>query len=162
MLIETHIRQDAITLYGFYDQAERTWFRMLTAIQGVGPKAALSMLSTLAPMDLAFAISADDKASLCRSPGVGQKLAIRVISELRDKVGALALEYGAAQPASVERDRPTSGLSADERDAVSALANLGWKAPEAHAAISRVKVGSSGPLGLSDLIRAGLKELSPR
>ena len=89
VLVETHVRDDAITLYGFTDTAERDWFRLLLTVQGVGAKVALGILSSLSPRDLIGAIAAGDKTSLTRAPGVGAKLAVRLLSELRDKAGAM-------------------------------------------------------------------------
>ena len=89
LLIETHVREDAILLYGFAESAERDWFRLLTTVQGVGGRVALSVLSALSPRDLVAAIAAGDRASLTRAPGVGARLAVRLLTELRDKVGAM-------------------------------------------------------------------------
>src|SRR3954452_22134732 len=89
LLIETHVREDAIQLFGFTDTAERDWFRLLTTVQGVGPRVGLSILSALSPRDLIGAIAARDQASLTRASGVGARLAARLLTELKDKVGAM-------------------------------------------------------------------------
>ena len=96
LLVETHVREDAIILYGFADTAERDWFRLLTTVQGVGGKVALGILSALSPRDLIGAIAAGDKASLTRAPGVGPRLAVRLLTELRDKAGAMPSGSGVA------------------------------------------------------------------
>ena len=91
LLIETHVREDHIHLYGFIDAAERDWFRLLTTVQGVGARLALAILSAVAPEALALTIVAQDKAMLARADGVGPRLAARIVNELRDKIGGLAL-----------------------------------------------------------------------
>jgi Holliday junction DNA helicase RuvA len=152
LLVETHVREDAILLYGFADPAERDWFRLLTTVQGVGARVALGILSVLSPRDLVAAINAGDKASLTRAPGVGAKLAIRVLSELRDKAGAMPISSGlatfAAQPSGV----------AD--DAVSALVNLGYRRPEAQPAVARIVERLGEAATLDTVIRNSLKELA--
>jgi len=150
LLIETHVREDHIHLYGFAEPAERDWFRLLTTVQGVGAKLALALLGVLSPDDLMRAIAAADKASLARAPGVGQKLAQRIATELKDKVRAVALGPAAA-------DLPQRG---SEADAVSALVNLGYRRAEAFDAVIEAarQLGASAPVDA--LIRAGLKELS--
>src|SRR6202789_2748009 len=94
VLIETQVREDAIVLYGFSDSTERDWFRLLTTVQGVGGRVALAILSALSPRDLVGAIAAGDKASLTRAAGVGPRLAIRLLTELRDKAGAMPAQSG--------------------------------------------------------------------
>ena len=150
LLIETHVREDHIHLYGFAEPAERDWFRLLTTVQGVGARLALALLGVLSPDDLMRAIAADDKASLARAPGVGQKLAQRIATELKDKVRAVALG-----PAATEMPQRGS-----EADAVSALVNLGYRRAEAFDAVIEAarQLGASAPVDA--LIRAGLKELS--
>ena len=103
LLVETHVREDAILLYGFADPAERDWFRLLTTVQGVGGRVALSVLSALSPRDLVSAIAAGDRASLTRAPGVGARLAVRLLTELRDKVGAMPSTPGLAVPGAARR-----------------------------------------------------------
>jgi len=150
LLVETHVREDHIHLYGFADAAEREWFRLLTTVQGVGAKLGLAILGTLAPDDLARAIASGDKASLSRPAGVGPKLAARLAVELKDKVSAMALG-----PASFSL--PESGAAAD---AVSALVNLGYRRAEAFDAVATAtrRLGSAAAVDV--LIRAGLQELS--
>ena len=150
LLVETHVREDHIHLYGFADVAERDWFRLLTTVQGVGAKLAQAVLGVLSPDDLARAIAAGDKASLARAPGVGQKLAGRIAAELKDKVGAVAL--GPAIAALPER-----GV---EADAVSALVNLGYRRAEAFEAVAAATRRLGGGAQVDQLIKAGLKELS--
>ncbi len=153
LLIETHVREDHIHLYGFADTSEREWFRLLTTVQGVGAKLGLAILGALSPDDLARAIASGDKASLSRPSGVGPKLAARIASELKDKVKNMALGPIAA-------DLPAGeGTNATIADAVSALVNLGYRRPEAIDAVTAVarRLGDDAAVGA--LIRAGLQEL---
>jgi Holliday junction DNA helicase RuvA len=156
--IETHVREDQIRLFGFLSDIEREWFRLLQTVQGVGTKVALSILSTLKPADLANAIALRDKASITRAPGVGPKVAERVVTELKDKAPA----YGAVDPAVV---RLTGAL--EERraprpvaDAVSALVNLGYGEPQAAAAVAAATHATGEGADAAQLIRAALKELA--
>ncbi len=153
LLIETHVREDAITLYGFADSAERDWFRLLTTVQGVGAKVALSVLSALSPRDLIGAIAAGDKAGLTRAPGVGPRLAVRLLTELRDKAGAMPSSPGFAVPQST---RPASVAD----DALSALINLGYRRPEAQAAIGRATERLGDEAAIDSVIRESLRELA--
>lgn len=152
VLVETVVREDAILLYGFADPAERDWFRLLTTVQGVGAKVALGLLSALSPRDLVGAIAAGDRASLTRSPGVGPKLAVRILSELREKAGAMPT--GAVLPAAAP---PQGGVA---EDALSALVNLGYRRHEAQAAVARAMETSGGAATLDVVIRDSLKELA--
>ncbi|MEO8713407.1 MAG: Holliday junction branch migration protein RuvA [Acetobacteraceae bacterium] len=154
LLIETHVREDAILLYGFIDSAERDWFRLLTTVQGVGGRVALSVLSALSPRDLVAAIAGGDRASLTRAPGIGARLAVRLLTELRDKAGAMPSSAGVTPGVPI-----APGL---EGDALSALVNLGYRPIEARPALARVteRLGQDAPLDA--LIREGLKELSQR
>jgi Holliday junction DNA helicase RuvA len=154
LLIETHVREDAIILYGFADTAERDWFRLLTTVQGVGGKVALAILSALSPKDLIVAISAGDKASLTRAPGVGPRLAVRLLTELRDKTGAMPASTG------VSYTPVTAGTPAD--DALSALVNLGYRRAEAQQAVARVLDRLGDKATLDALIRDSLKDLAQR
>ena len=168
LLIETQARENAIALYGFADEAERGAFRALTRVQGVGPSVALSILSALSPEALADAVRAGDKASLGRAKGVGAKLVGRLVAELREWAGVQTRSAGGARvgaaagrPAVVVAALPDAETGL-EADAVSALVNLGWRRPEAMAAVSRVvgRLGETTPLG--DVIRESLRELAPR
>jgi Holliday junction DNA helicase RuvA len=152
--VETHVREDHIHLYGFSEPAEREWFRLLLTVQGVGSKVALSLLSALAPDDLARAISAGDKAMLTRAQGVGPKVAMRLVTELKDKVAAIAL--GGA-PAPVAGAAPLG--RPDLEDAISALVNLGYRRVEAHAAVLKAAESLGAGAATGALIRDGLKAL---
>lgn len=156
LMIETHVREDHIHLYGFMDTAERDWFRLLTTVQGVGARVALAVLSVLAPDELAHAIAAQDRAQITRADGVGPKLATRVISELKDKVGGLALARAVAAS-------PAEGQNGDGRtanDAISALVNLGYQRAEAFGAVAQVTRRLGPEATVEALIRDGLKELA--
>ena len=132
--IETYVREDQIKLFGFRSDLEREWFRLLQTVQGVGAKVALAVLSTLPPAELANAIALRDKAAVTRTPGVGPKVAERIVSELKDKAPAFAN----VDPAVVH----LAGAIDDQRaprpvtDAISALVNLGYGQPQAAAAIA--------------------------
>jgi Holliday junction DNA helicase RuvA len=152
LAIETIVREDAIDLYGFGAGSERDWFRLLTTVQGVGAKVALSILSTLSADELSQAIMAQDKAMVSRADGVGPKLANRIVSELKDRVSS-----GAFAPVV---QTAVAGLPADAvADAISALVNLGYRRAEAMTAVDRAarKLGPSARI--EALIPAGLKEL---
>jgi Holliday junction DNA helicase RuvA len=152
VLVETQVREDAIMLYGFADAAERDWFRLLTTVQGVGAKVALSILSTLAPRDLIAAIVAGDRASLLRVPGIGARLAVRLLTELRDRAGGMPSAPGSA--ASLPQ---VSGIGAD---ALSALVNLGYRRLEAEAAVGRALGRQGIEPRLDAVIRDSLKDLA--
>ncbi len=152
LLIETHVREDAILLYGFAEPAEREWFRLLTTVQGVGAKVALGVLSALSPRELVAAIHAGDRGALTRAPGVGAKLAVRLLTELRERAGAMPTGPGFSPVLP-----PPAGA---EADALSALLNLGYRRPEAQAAIARAADRLGEGAALDVLIRDSLKELS--
>jgi holliday junction DNA helicase RuvA len=156
LLIETHVREDHIHLYGFIDAAERDWFRRLTTVQGVGARLALAILSAVAPEQLGLAILAQDKAALTRADGVGARLAARIINELRDKVGGFAAAATASAPIAPAPDADAGAAA----DAVSALVNLGYRRAEAFGAVATAtrQLGNSADTGA--LIRAGLQELA--
>ncbi|HZP77659.1 MAG TPA: Holliday junction branch migration protein RuvA [Pseudolabrys sp.] len=158
MSIETYVREDQIKLFGFESDLEREWFRLLQTVQGVGAKVALSVLGTLKPADLATAIATRDKAMVARTPGVGPKVAERIVTELKDKAPA----YASVDPAVVQ----LSGALDEKRaprpiaDAVSALVNLGYGQPQAAAAIAAAARNAGEGADTATLIRHGLKELS--
>ena len=155
MLVETQVRQDAIVLVGFGSAAERDTFRKLTSVQGVGTKLALDILSAFAPEDLAEAVRRGDRTGLRQANGVGARLADRLVTELRDWAGGIQPPSGiAAGPATAA---PPAGAAAD---AVSALINLGWKRPEAQAAVNRAQARLGEGVPLESLIRDSLKELA--
>jgi Holliday junction DNA helicase RuvA len=146
------VREDAITLYGFATPAEKTAFDLLIGIQHVGPKLALAVLSVLAPGDLASAIARNDVARIDAVPGVGAKVAERVVRELRDRISALTLVP--SHPATTAAPENGAGSSILD-DAVSALINLGYKPAEAKRAVDTVGVDESGG-NLETLLRRSL------
>lgn len=160
--IETHVREDHIHLYGFADDLERDWFRLLTSVQGVGAKVGLAILGVLNGDDLLQTIAAADKAAITRTPGVGPKLATRIVSELKDKVGNLALGVGNASFDNRSAGPTESGnANSDLRDAASALVNLGYGPADALGAVTRAASQMDGEPAVQDLIRAGLRDLAP-
>ncbi len=155
LLIETHVREDHIHLYGFADEAERGGFRLLTTVQGVGAKTALAVLSALTPDALTAAVMAQDKVALTQAEGVGRKLAQRIVMELRDKLGDVALT-----PSALARDTEAEGGTI-AGDAVSALVNLGYPRTDAFAAVSAAARALGTEVRLDALVKASLKELAP-
>ncbi|MBS7705314.1 Holliday junction branch migration protein RuvA [Chelatococcus asaccharovorans] len=158
LAIETHVREDMIRLYGFRSDAEREWFRILQTVQGVGAKVALAILSVLDPGALGTAIAMADKTAVARAPGVGPKLAARLVAELKDKAPA----FGAVDPivaslAVAVEDRRAPQPAAD---AISALVNLGYGQPQAAAAIAAAMRQGGDDAPTATLIRLGLKELA--
>ncbi len=153
VLIEMQVREDAMSLFGFAEAAEREWFRLLTTVQGVGARVALNILSALSPRDLVGAIQAGDRGALTRASGVGVKLAVRLLTELREKAGAMPSGVGF----SPVLPPPVSGV---EADALSALVNLGYRRPEAAAAVALVVRRLGEGAALEVVIREGLKELA--
>jgi Holliday junction DNA helicase RuvA len=149
---ELQLREDGMTLYGFPDPADRTWFRLLQTVQGVGARVALSLLGTLRPHELANAIAAGDKAMLARATGVGGRLAARIAAELKDRVGSIP-QPGRAEP-------PGAALTGPAGDALSALLHLGYARAEAYAALARVHARLGADVAVEVLVREGLKELT--
>jgi holliday junction DNA helicase RuvA len=156
--IETHVREDQIRLFGFTGDIEREWFRLLQTVQGVGTKVALSVLGTLKPADLANAVAMRDKAMIARSPGVGPKVAERIVTELKDKAPA----YASVDPALVRLAGAVEEKRAPQPvlDAISALVNLGYGQPQAAAAIAAANRAAGDGADAAALIRRGLKELA--
>ena len=156
--IETYVREDQIKLFGFVSDSEREWFRLLQTVQGVGAKVALSVLGTLKVSDLAAAVAMRDKAAISRSPGVGAKVAERIVTELKDKAPAYAnLDPAAVHLAgSVDEKRAPKPVM----DAVSALVNLGYGQPQAAAAIAAASRSAGETADTATLIRQGLRELA--
>ena len=161
LFIETHVREDAILLYGFLETGERDWFRLLTTVQGVGAKVALSILSVAAPEQLLQIIAAQDKAGLTRANGVGPKLAVRIVTELKDKAGKIALGgFGSGGvTAALAGAAPLPAASGRMEDAISALVNLGYKRLEAFQAVGETARDLGDEADASALIRASLKRL---
>jgi holliday junction DNA helicase RuvA len=160
LTIDTHVREDAIRLFGFMSEVERSWFRTLQTVQGVGAKVALGVLGVLSPHELASAIALQNWGAVEQAQGVGKKLAQRIVAELKDKTPAMPLGVsadgapadGAASTASNE------GLAAAE--AVSALTNLGYNPGQASAAVSAALMELGAQASTAQLIRRGLKELA--
>ena len=158
VFIETIVREDLIRLYGFATETEKAWFNLLSTVQGVGARVALSILSVLSPSELSSAIALQDKAMIGRANGVGPKLALRLVTELKGKV-----------PTGVGIDAGTLGLQAAlgegvaptaVTDAVSALTNLGYSSAQASAALARIVARDGDDIPTERLIRLGLRELS--
>ncbi|MGE5505607.1 MAG: Holliday junction branch migration protein RuvA [Actinomycetota bacterium] len=160
LFIETHVREDHIHLYGFLDAAEREWFRLLLTVQGVGSKSALAILSVASPEQLLQTIAAQDKTVLTRASGVGPKLAARILAELKDKAGRIAL--GGFAPAggalAAAAPMPVAPGGAME-DAISALVNLGYKRLEAFQAVGEAARDLGEGAAANALIAAALKRL---
>lgn len=149
---EMLVGEDFIRLAGFATAAERDWFRLLTGVQGVGARVALAILSTLDPAELSRAIAAQDKAMVARANGVGPKLAERIVRELKDKIGGIALPAGPGGAAAVAAP---AGVAAD---AASALLNLGFKPTEAASAVAAAEADLGPGATLDALVRLALRK----
>ena len=159
LFIETYVREDMIRLYGFQSALEREWFRLLmTNVQGVGAKVALAVLSTLSPPDLANAIALRDIATVSRAPGVGKKVAERIVTELKNKAPAYAGE--ATGTIGLKQELGEGVAAAPVTDAVSALVNLGYSRDIAANAVAAAIKSAGEGADSSKLIRLGLKELA--
>ena len=158
LFIETYVREDQFRLFGFLTALEREWFRLLQSVQGVGSKVALAVLSTLTPGELANAIALQDKTAVSRAPGVGPKVAVRIMTELRNKAPAFAGE--AAASIGLKQELGEGVASAPVSDAVSALTNLGYSRDQAANAIAAALKNGGEGADSAKLIRLGLKELS--
>jgi Holliday junction DNA helicase RuvA len=164
LTIDTHVREDAIRLFGFTSEVERSWFRTLQNVQGVGAKVALSVLGTLSTQDLANAIALADWASVEQTPGVGKKLAQRIVAELKDKAPALSVA-GLHVPAGAVAGGMGSAAAAPPvgnaaAEAISALTNLGYQPGQAGAAVAVAMRELGDEADTARLIRRGLKELA--
>lgn len=163
LLIETIVREDSISLFGFYDAWEKEWFNTLTKVQGVGAKVCLSILSVLSPAQLAHAVSAQDKSSFLRASGVGPKLAARLITELKDKI--VTVPAGDVTLSDISDDEQTvpvpAAAPADDtaEDVISALINLGYQRLEAYKVVSKIYADNADK-PVSELIRLALKEFA--
>ncbi len=156
--IETYLREDMIRLFGFASDLEREWFRLLQTVQGVGSRVALGVLGIMKPGELATAIALQDRALLARAPGVGKKVAERIVTELRDKAPA----YSSADPAVIHLQADLAERRAPQpvAEAVSALVNLGYAQIQASAAVAAAARASGEAATTEQLIRLGLKELA--
>ena len=177
LLIETIVREDSISLFGFSDAWEKEWFLTLTKVQGVGAKVCLAILSVLSPNQLAQAVSAQDKASFTRAAGVGPKLAARIVTELKDKIVTIPMEAsvkadlnnvteGTAGTETEAYEDAVVELQADEDssktdDAISALVNLGYQRIEAYRAVN-LALKNNPNAGVPELIRLALKEFATK
>jgi Holliday junction DNA helicase RuvA len=156
LLIEMIVREDSLTLYGFYTSEEKSAFTLLQSVQGVGAKAAISILSVLTSDSLKQAILSSDKAMVSRADGVGPKLAQRIVNELAEKVGKLPTSLGNTE--NMDVSPAGAGQSAISQDAISALVNLGYSQSEAWAAVQRASAKSDAD-ELGQLLNLALKEV---
>ena len=146
---EMLVGEDFIRLVGFSTAAERDWFRLLISVQGVGARVALAILSALSVDEVQRAVASGDSATVSRAQGVGPKLAQRIVNELKDKAGAVALGTAAGAPAPV---------GSHAQDAVSALMNLGFRPAEASAAVGKAEAEVGPDATLDQLVRTALKK----
>ncbi len=158
LAIETQLREDSLKLYGFPSEAERDWFRLLQSVQGVGARLAIAIEGALGARDLASAIAAQDKAALARAPGVGPKLAARIVAELKDK----ALPAGAPGPVAALLGGHAGGKAPAPaiEDAITVLVNLGYGRAQAAAAVAASAAVLGDGVGSAELIRRGLQRLA--
>lgn len=160
LFIETYVREDQLKLFGFLTPLERDWFNLLQIVQGVGSKVALAILSTLNPSELANAIALQDKAVISRAPGVGPKVAVRILTELKNKAPAFAGD--ASGTIGLKQELGEGVAPAPVADAVSALTNLGYSRDQAANAVAAALKTAGDKPDSAKLIRLGLKELSQR
>lgn len=160
LLIDTHVREDHIHLYGFADASEQRWFRLLTSVQGVGAKVGMAILGSIPAEQLSVAIASQDKAVITQADGVGPKLAVRILTELKDKVGQIDMA-AVAKSATKSSGKKEEGGNL-QHDAVSALVNLGYQRSEAFTAVAQViqKSNDNDKNNLQTVIRLALKEIS--
>ncbi|ULR44749.1 Holliday junction branch migration protein RuvA [Rhizobium sp. K102] len=159
LFIETYVREDQLKLFGFMTALEREWFNLLQSVQGVGAKVALAVLSTLTPGELANAIALQDRAAVSRAPGVGPKVAMRLVTELKNRAPAFA---GEAINIALKQELGEGVAAAPVADAVSALTNLGYSRDQAANAVAAAMKTAGEGADSAKLIRLGLKELGPR
>ncbi|MDK4738226.1 Holliday junction branch migration protein RuvA [Rhizobium sp. CNPSo 3464] len=157
LFIETYVREDQIRLFGFTTVLEREWFNLLQTVQGIGAKVALALLSTLTPSELANAIALQDRGAVSRAPGVGPKVAMRIVTELKNKAPAFA---GEAINIGLKQELGEGVASAPVADAVSALTNLGYSRDQAANAVAAAMKSAGEEADSAKLIRLGLKELA--
>jgi len=163
LTIDTHVREDAIRLYGFQSEVERSWFRTLQGVQGVGSKVALGVLGVLSTQDLANAIALGNSAAVEQAPGVGKKLAQRITAELKDKAPGLSvagLNMPATGPGGAGGVPSVSAEGLAAAEAMSALTNLGYNPAQASAAVAVAMKELGAAADTAKLIRRGLKELA--
>ena len=166
LMIETIVREDSISLFGFADALEKEWFNTLTKVQGVGVKVCLSILSVLSPTQLAQAIGAQDKTSFCRASGVGPKLAARIVTELKDKIVTIPITSNSMDTISENTNiQSTQIINNDDYsksdDVISALVNLGYQKIEAYRVVSKV-ILENPDANVPTLIRLSLKEFAKK
>ncbi len=157
LFIETYVREDQLKLFGFTEAVERDWFTLLQSVQGVGAKVALAILSTLTPSDLANAIALQDKAMVARAPGIGPKVAQRLVTELKNKVPAFSTGDDAM---GLKQELGEGVASSAVTDAVSALTNLGYSREQAAGAVAKAVRDAGEDADSAALIRRGLRELA--
>lgn len=158
LFIETYVREDQFRLFGFQTALEREWFRLLQIVQGVGAKVALAILSTLTPSELANAIALQDKTAISRAPGVGPKVAVRILTELKSKAPAFSGDMSGS--IGLKQELGEGVASAPVADAVSALTNLGYSRDQAASAVAAALKTAGEGADSAKLIRLGLKELA--
>ena len=156
LAIETYVREDQIRLFGFASDTERDWFRLLLLVQGVGTKVALAILSVLGGDELARAIALQDKAAVSRAQGVGPKVAVRILNELKDKAAVMGTDMNLSKVSAEMKAGAPSAVT----DAISALVNLGYAQIQAGTAVAKVRAEAGEGADAAELIRRGLKELS--
>lgn len=163
LLIETVVREDSISLFGFYDAWEKEWFNTLTKVQGVGAKVCLSILSALTPSQLAQAVSAQDKSSFLRASGVGPKLAARLVTELKDKIVTVPVGDVCVADLSlseqISENTTIAGDTGAMEDVISALVNLGYQRLEAYKTVAKIYEANKDK-SISELIKLSLKEFA--
>jgi holliday junction DNA helicase RuvA len=153
LAIETQVREDSIRLFGFLGDAERDWFRLLQTVQGVGAKVALAILGVFDVTELATAIARQDKIAISRAPGVGPRLAARLVAELKDKAGAIGT-FAPSTASQLAEERPAVA------DAIAALVGLGYSRPQAAGAVASSRAALGEGAEAAALIRQGLRELA--